>query len=86
MRLIDADELITAFPVGETVRTESVRATIYHMPTIEPKKGKWIEQTDINSKLYGWYRCSECGAVIGIETNFCSECGADMKGEEDETD
>lgn len=35
MRLIDADELITAFPCGESVRTESVRATINHMPTIE---------------------------------------------------
>lgn len=34
MRLIDADELITAFPCGESVRTESVRATINHMPTI----------------------------------------------------
>ena len=35
MRLIDADELITAFPCGESVRTESVRATIKNMPTIE---------------------------------------------------
>ena len=47
------------------------------------QKGKWIEQTDINSKLYGWYKCSECGAVIGTKTNFCSECGADMRGEEE---
>lgn len=35
MRLIDADELKTAFPCGETVRTESVRATIDHMPTVD---------------------------------------------------
>lgn len=42
-RLIDANELITAFPCGETVRTECVRATIGHMPTIEERKtGKWI--------------------------------------------
>jgi len=40
MRLIDADELMTAFPLGEFVRTESVRATIYNMPTIEPHE--WI--------------------------------------------
>lgn len=38
MRLIDADELITAFPVGESVRTESVMATIMHMPTVN----QWI--------------------------------------------
>lgn len=35
MRLIDADELITAFPCGESVRTECVRATINNMPTIK---------------------------------------------------
>lgn len=34
-RLIDADELKTAFPCGESVRTESVRATIDHMPTVD---------------------------------------------------
>ena len=34
-RLIDANDLITAFPPGESVRTESVRATIEHMPTIQ---------------------------------------------------
>ena len=35
-RLIDSDELKTAFPCGESVRTECVRATIDHMPTIIP--------------------------------------------------
>ena len=35
MRLIDADELKTAFPCGESVRTESVRATIDHMATVD---------------------------------------------------
>ena len=37
-RAIDADELKTAFPCGESVRTECVRATIDHMPTIEPEQ------------------------------------------------
>lgn len=41
MRLIDADELKTAFPCGEYIRTESVRATIDHMPTIKPEP-EWI--------------------------------------------
>lgn len=35
-RLGDLDELKTAFPCGESIRTESVRATIDHMPTIIP--------------------------------------------------
>ena len=33
-KLIDADELKTAFPCGESVRTECVRATIDYAPTI----------------------------------------------------
>ena len=33
-RLGDLDELKTAFPCGESIRTESVRATIDHMPTV----------------------------------------------------
>lgn len=35
-RLGDLDELKTAFPCGESIRTESVRATIDHMPTVIP--------------------------------------------------
>jgi len=35
-RCIDADELKTAFPCGESVRTECVRVTIDHAPTIIP--------------------------------------------------
>lgn len=38
-RLIDADELKTAFPCGESVRTECVRATIDYAPTIIPAEG-----------------------------------------------
>lgn len=40
MRLIDADELLTAFPIGDepTVTIACIRATIKHMPTIEERK------------------------------------------------
>lgn len=88
MRLIDADELKTAFPCGELVRTECVRATIDHMPTIEPerKKGRWLN-IDESEK----WECSECGRMmwfssrLGIKPSdysFCPNCGADMRGGE----
>ena len=44
MRAIDADDLKTAFPAcdnSKPVLIASVRATINHMPTIEPEQ-KWI--------------------------------------------
>jgi hypothetical protein len=53
-RLIDAEELKTAFPCGESVRTESVRATIDHMPTVDAipvvrcKDCKWWNTDEIH--------------------------------------
>ena len=82
MRLIDADELLTAFPVDNepTVTKSCIRMTIQNMPTIEPKQGEWIE-TD---SPYIW-KCSECPCeVVGNsleQYNFCPNCGARMKGE-----
>ena len=61
-------------------------------PSAQPerKRGKWIRQDRQDNKgkpLYGWYQCSECGAFIGSnEANFCSECGADMREDDHETD
>lgn len=43
MRLINADELLTAFPVDDepTLTKSCVRMTIKNMPTIEPEQ-RWI--------------------------------------------
>ena len=88
MRIIDADALKTAFPCGEYVRTESVRATIDSMPTIdaEPvRHGKWIFTNKPN--IYGGItvKCSECGyegVIAHIEDHhYCWVCGAKMDGE-----
>ena len=91
MRLIDADELLTAFPPNETVKTECVRATIEHMSTINPerKKGRWLELTNTNHT----YVCSVCGRMLVNITDgknmvsknypYC-HCGADMRGEQGE--
>lgn len=94
MRLIDADDLLTAFPVDDepTLTKSCVRMTIQRMPTIEPRKGKWIYGED----EYGidGYHCDKCGFFVPwdyahkfinyIEDyNFCPNCGADMRGEQD---
>ena len=66
---------------------------VKEQPTIEPKqreKGKWIEEDD------GWdgvfWRCSECnepfylvdGTPVDNEYHYCPNCGADMRGEQDD--
>lgn len=56
----------------------------------EPRKGQWCPQND---DYFDWYECSECGygsegemqysSEFDVRTNFCPNCGADMReGEE----
>ena len=42
----------------------------------ERKKGRWIDRGRIS-------QCSECERFCMIETSFCPNCGADMRGERD---
>lgn len=51
------------------------------LPTIDPvKHGRWVMQ----GTAYG---CSLCGeGAIHPFHNYCPNCGARMRGEEDETD
>ena len=50
--------------------------------TPQPKMGRWILQGNPYSKLYGWYKCSGCGAYIGEIANYCSECGSYNGGDD----
>lgn len=78
MRLIDADALIDWMDREQVLRHITwFRAVIDNMPTIDPvKHGRWVLEN-------GCVRCSECGEP-NMEWNYCPNCGADMRGEEDE--
>ena len=49
-------------------------------------KPKWCPLVDVDQKHAHWndlggiYACSNCGAEDGIETAFCSSCGYQMDG------
>ena len=70
-----------------------VREAINALPSAEPerRKGRWIETDDGWDSTY--YVCSECGCPWTIiegtpEDNgmyFCPNCGAEMRGGENET-
>lgn len=51
----------------------------------EQKSGRWIAHE--GGKFVGFpymhYECSQCRAFEPTETNFCPNCGADMRGESD---
>ena len=100
MRLIDADEIRIKPEYMHDVcgvamiRVEDIARILNDMPTInsesERKKGTWILQYNKHSGttsacFYYFPRCSNCGESSANETNFCPNCGADMRkgGEED---
>lgn len=62
---------------------------IMMLPPIQPKRGKWI-------KTARWgrvYYCNQCRNYLDFDgvnagrgsTNFCPNCGADMRGEQDDS-
>ena len=77
--------LLSTMPQEEAITRAMLVQSVKQMSAAQPERmrGKWIRQDDKGKPLYGWYQCYRCGAVIGGKTNFCSECGADMRGEQE---
>ena len=65
------------------------KTTANELPPAQPrKKGKWIATQEWGGRNYS---CSCCKFSFMVDTcmlepmwNFCPNCGAEMKGEEDE--
>lgn len=86
MRLIDADalkewidEYVSVFKKSDN---KDIKGYIEHQPTIEPKRGEWIERY-INGFGNRICMCSKCN-FQAERNNFCPNCGADMRGDDDE--
>ena len=69
-------------------RDNKIIEAVKRLPPIQPKRGRWIHHPEI-----GWdetWLCDQCGektisTVMGKpRANFCPNCGADMRGEQDE--
>lgn len=49
------------------------------MANAEPKKGEWIKSTEYDEEVPIYY-CSLCMHYKWFTSNFCPDCGADMRG------
>lgn len=97
MKLINPEEIrfvlapTTTFLAGGSVRYEWIAYLdeVNQIPRIdaEPvKHAHWIDQK------HGVYKCSNCGNFLDFrgvnagrgDANYCPNCGADMRGEQDE--
>lgn len=84
-RLIDADALLKALNEKGAEYRADINAEIMNAPAVdaEPvRHGKWIDGDD--SWVLGAVTCSRCGAWSETATKYCGNCGAKMKGADDE--
>ena len=97
-RYIDADELkkqlMIESSLGHIMTLEDVEKIVDFIKTAsvrEVKRGKW-EQMNYFDEDENVYTCSQCGEDWTLNAgnpkennmNFCLNCGADMRGEEDD--
>lgn len=64
-----------------TIMASDVVAALKSLPAAEVRevvRGKWIDHQE-GRWIYA--KCSECGTVHDVKSNFCPNCGADMRGE-----
>ena len=93
MRLIDADDLINTLGISnnDIYCEETIEEYILDNGTLsfaepERKKGHWVYYDEYAEAVT--HTCSECGkrmtTAIGVKASFCWNCGADMRGEQNE--
>ena len=66
-----------------------ITQALVQVPSVSPKRGEWIDRSDGGRILNPWwenYECSKCGQYGTRIWNFCPNCGARMKGADDEYD
>ena len=60
---------------------------IEELPSVEPKKGKWIYTGEDDGNGNAYCNCSICGAGEShsrqVKVRYCWNCGAKMEGEEE---
>ena len=87
------DGLLTVADVIEAIISELEGTSLdgfKNAPTIEPerKAGEWIPVEDRETPYGLLMECSKCKNRIiindALEHNYCSECGADMRGGQDD--
>lgn len=77
--------------IDHSISMEMVRILLNTLPPAQPerKTGQWIEHenADIIEGYYvSMYECSCCHTWKNDDSNYCPDCGADMRGKEHETD
>ena len=87
------EEIEAHLPEGDPDRTGykmypdymTVWKYLHQLPSAQPKRGRWHYSDGKPARIglsFGVV-CDQCGTESEYCTNFCGECGADMRGEQD---
>lgn len=87
-RYIDADKLTEAFvkaakQVGNIGDQIAFRMMINEIPAADVRenvRGEWIKEYLVEDLGIMLYVCDKCAEPTVKKTNFCPNCGADMRG------
>lgn len=93
MRLIDADALkkaVEGFPNcyngwSDAYDKSFIIGAIEEQPSIKPRRGEWIMSKPEEEGFGAVFQCSRCSCEVDcVPTNFCPNCGAEMRERESE--
>lgn len=59
-----------------------LKSAAVEMPTVEPKRGSWVEVDLTGYAEKNDIHCGVCFRYATEKTNYCPHCGAKMRGEE----
>ena len=82
---IDAlDKRFDSIPMEQTTEILLLRKDLRNLPSAQ-RTGRWIYNDEAypGGNPYGHYECDQCGEYVPHKTNYCPNCGADMRGKQD---
>lgn len=72
--------------VTDHTENEYIREGLLNAGYCKQTEGEWIEHKRFfsNGKSLIHYQCNLCGVYLAIQANYCPNCGAKMKGANNE--
>lgn len=78
---IDRNEAIRRFEHMREITADQVVDMLKRVPTCRPK-GEWVyHRNELSCVRWSKWECTACHKRQENKSNFCPNCGADMRGE-----